>query len=170
MVKKLLLTVLFISILTITGTAKAQDKSATDSATPLIEVKYAGVNPSDSYRYTLKRLQENILLKIYSFFPQKKLSYSENLLDTRLAELKYIVDKKDIANIETTSQRYAATAGNLTEDAKNASDQMKMQIKKMLTDHLAFINNLKSSYNDTTAEWRFVENDVNSLKEYISKL
>lgn len=90
----------------------------------------------------------------------------------RLAELKHIVDKRDIANIQTSTQRYSATAGQLTEfvlQKKNLADK-KAEARELLLSHLPVVEELKSAYNDTTAEWRFVEHDVDYLKIYISQL
>ena len=76
-------------------------------------IKYETISPKYGYKYLFKRLREKITLAVLSRNPSRKADFYSQLLDRRLAELKQVVDEKDIANIETTSQRYSATMGEL---------------------------------------------------------
>lgn len=156
------------------GKVLAQVKNsekASDSAI-LSQVNQEEVNPSDGARFLVKRFKEKINLLILTPFPSRKIDFYTKLIDVRLAELKYIIDKKDPDKIETSSIRYATTVGWLTEmlDANKGSDFQKKAAKDLMVKHLEVVNKLKGAYNDTTAEWRFVENDANFLKTYISQL
>ena len=73
------------------------------------------VNPGDDYKYVIKRLKEKVVLFFFSASPNKKINFYKNLIDIRLAELKYVVERKDIANFQTVSQRYTATNGEATD-------------------------------------------------------
>lgn len=145
--------------------------SADTSPAPLTQITYQSVNPGDDYKYVLKRLKEKIALFFYSFSPDRKYQYSKNLLEVRLAELKHVVDNKDIANIQTASQRYSASAGKLTEFvlAKNLSDR-KVDLRNLFTSQVPVLETLRDSYEYNIGEYRFIQDDINSLASYISKL
>ena len=93
----------------------AQQEGGEGKTNDSVAVTYEAVNPGNDFAYIIKRLQEKIILAILSFSDSRKLQYYEKLLGARLSELKFVVDKKDIANIQTASQRYSATAGELTQ-------------------------------------------------------
>lgn len=156
-----------ILVASLTTLTYAQGESVGSDQT---NIRYESVNPSQGYQYLMKRLKEKMNL-MFNFSTEGKIIYYKELLRVRLAELKYVVDNKSITDIETTSQRYSATAGEITNlvisyDVNNH----KQEIKDLLVNHLTIIDILKGKYDDTTAEWRFVEDDSNYLKIYISKL
>ena len=129
-----------------------------------IVVNYERVNPNDAYKYKFKRLREKITLLVLSPSPNHKADYYEKLLNVRLAELKYVVDNKDAANIETSSGRYSATAGQLTEYIINKNlDEHKQKTADIMSSHLPVLEKLKESFDATTAVWRFIEYDVDYL-------
>lgn len=136
-----------------------------------LKIEIQSVNPGDDYKYVLKRLKEKIVLAILSFSSQRKANYYVGLLDIRLSELKYVVDKKDIANIQTTSQRYAAISGELTDFVlgKNLTDY-NGKLVNIMSSHIPFLENLRDSYPYVSSEYRFVQDDANSLKSYIQTL
>lgn len=138
----------------------------------LSTIEYQKINPGDDFKFVLKRLREKISLGVLSFFPSKKVDYYQDLIGVRLAELKYIVDRKDVANIQTTSQRYSATAGQLAGFVigKNLKDRKK-PTADLLVLHIPILEKLRDSYEESDkSEWRFIQDDINSLKSYISKL
>ena len=169
--KRLCLFLLFILAVLINPNIKnlsAQEVTNTDE---LIDVKYESINPDSDLQYTFKRLKEKLTLVLFAPFPNKKLGYYETLLGIRLAEYKYVVDKKDISNIQTVSQRYFTTAGELVDfSLKNSSVDRKKEIKETLQKQAAVVNKFKESFNDTTAEWRFVKHTSDYLDNYMSKL
>lgn len=137
-----------------------------------IPVSYEAVNPKDGFSYTLKRLKEKVTLGVLFIWPQKKSNYYEKILNTRLAELKYVSDSKDLNQIENSTKRYAAAAGNYTEyilSHDNLKDS-KNHAKDLLNSHLVEVDKYKNNFESTRAEWRFVEDDVNSLKILLTKL
>lgn len=166
--KRLLLTIiLFISIFLIPSIAIGQ----TDNV-PSPTIKYESVNMKDGFRYIIKRVEEKITLSYLSVNSQKKLDYYEKLLNVRLAELKFVVDNKDIGNIQVASQRYFTTAGQLTNFLilNNTLFANKEVVKQLFADHIKIIEILKKSYKDTTAEWRFLRDDANYLIDYSVQL
>lgn len=143
---------------------------ASSESAQVIDIKDEATNPEDSFKYILKRLKENILLTI-TFSSDKKAKYYQKLVDVRLAELKHIVDNKDVSNIQTTSQRYFTTAGKAVEfvNSKNLSDQ-KTKLKDIFQKHLIVLEQLKKSYSDDTSEWRYLQHNVEYINIYIQQL
>lgn len=136
-----------------------------------LKVEVQSVNPGDDYRYVLKRLKEKIALFVFGFSSERKADYYIDLVDVRLSELKYVVDRKDIANIQTTSQRYAAISGELTDFVltKNMTGY-NGKLVDVMSSHIPFLEKLRDSYPYDSSEYRFVQDDANSLKSHISKL
>ncbi len=129
------------------------------------------VNPGDDISYIIKRVREKISLVLLSFSPNRKADFYIQLTDVRINELGYIVDKKDIANIQTTSQRYSSAAGELTQYviSKNLTS-LKDKIIQKFESHIKTIEKLKKNYDSNSAEWRFLEYDSSYLKTYQQKL
>lgn len=135
------------------------------------ELKYEAVNPGNDPAYVFKRFREKVILFILSVSPEKKADFYEGLLTIRLSELKKIVDKKDIANIQTTSQRYSATLGEYTDFLiARKLEGRKEKVKSTFLTHVPVLEKLRDSYDYTLAEWRFIQYDLDYLKIYILKL
>lgn len=131
-------------------------------------LNYEKINMENGFRYLIKRAKEKVTIALLSYNPQKKLSYYEKLLDIRLAELKYIVDHKDIANIQVASQRYFSTAGQLTSYFLSKPNLLSQKgvVISLFSEHSIILEKLKASYENTTAEWRLVRDDINYLVDY----
>ncbi len=157
-------------IISLNNTVFADENSGSQSGN-LIEVKYESVNPSPSYGYSFKRLKEKITLIILSPFPSKKSDYYMDLMKVRLAEFKYVVDKKDISNLQTTSERYFTTAGELTDlILKNKLEAKKGNAVMLFEDHVKVAAELEKSYSDDTAQWRLIRYTSDNLQTYLSEL
>lgn len=139
-------------------------------STPSASINYESVNPKNGASYNIKRLKENINLFIFSFFPTREAGIYNDLTSKRLAKLKYVVDQKDGAYMEQTSIRYFTSAGQLTEYVLSKTPERKEETKQLLSGQPVSIEQLEKSYDDTTAEWRFLKQDADNLKIYISKL
>lgn len=121
------------------------------------------VKPDSPLPYALQRVQENLNLVVRVTNNQKR-DYYLYLLDKRLNELKYIVSKRDANYIETSSQRYAATAGRLS---KLVSDPK--QVKDKFDEHKQVLGKLRDVYeSQDKAEWRLIQDDINYLDIYLS--
>lgn len=137
----------------------------------LMAVAYDSVNPKDGFKFILKRLGEKVRLGILSLSPGRKADYYKKVLDSRLAEMKYIVDNKDLNFIEKSSWRYSTIAGQYTEFVlkKDLIDKKKEAVD-LLAEHLAVVERFQEAFDPTTAEWRLVKQDADYLKIYISQL
>lgn len=128
------------------------------------------VNPGDGISYTVKRIGEKFML-LTKLTSNSKVGYYKNLLDRRLSELLVVIDNKDTANIEKSSQRYETTAGQLTELIlkKNLTGQKESTIA-LFENHSKMIEGVKEKFAYDTGERRLVQNDINSLKIYSDQL
>lgn len=150
---------------------KAYAKEAANSSESSTYKLNSSINPSDDYKYAFKRLQERIILLILNVFPDKKADYYQELLNTRLAELKNVVDSKDIANIERSSQRYFSTAGELVQFITDKKlNNKKGSINEQFSSHLPVLEILQNVYPANSAGWLFLRHDINYLKIYQEQL
>lgn len=128
------------------------------------------IYPDSVFKYNLKRLEEKVFLFL-NFTPSNKAKYMQNLLEERMFELEYITETKNIAHIEKTSQRYEATAGQLTEFIKaNSLKSLVGSTKDKFEKHTERLKFFRDQFDYKTAEWRFVQNDINSLGIYSDEL
>lgn len=154
--------ILFSLCLVLPSTSYAQEN---------FEMKKVNIMPKDGLKFVLKRMGEKIMLTAYSIMPNKKCYLYQNLIESRLSELYAIAKEKDIANIETTSSRYSSTVGQATDYvlSKQLTD-CKNSMKDKLSKHVPALKQAQEGFDYVTAEWRFIENDINTLKIYSEKL
>ena len=155
--------------------ALAVSRKAAPSPSPTPEVKtidvpYEKVNPSGGGDYIIKRLKEKLGL-FFSFSTDSKVNFLRKQLATRLAELKYTIDKKEMSFFEKATQRYFTTAGDTTNllKGKNKNEEFK-PFSELLESHVPVLTKLRDMFQPTTAEWRFVEDDINYIRGYAKEL
>jgi len=128
------------------------------------------IYPDSVFKYNLKRLEEKVVLFI-NFSPSSKAKYMQNLLEEREFELEYITETKNIAHIEKTSQRYESSAGQLAEYIKiNRLKSLVGSTNDKFEKHAERLKFFRDQFDYRTAEWRFVQNDINSLNIYSKAL
>lgn len=152
--------------------ASAQSSSSSPSPTAVpMKVTYEKTNPNDGFSYITKRLGEKVKLILFSFSANGKESFYKELANRRLAELKYVIDNKDLNSFEIATIRYSTTVGEWTEHilAKKLDDKKKPAIE-VLSTHTPVVEQLMQGFDGTTAEWRFVKQDADYIRIYISKL
>lgn len=135
------------------------------------EYPYEKVNPNSGYKYSLKRLKEKLTLLVFSVSRDRKTQVYKKLANTRLAELKQIVENKEMAHFENATKRYYTSVGQYVDyiTAKK-QDRHKKEADALIKDHKEVLNVLKERFNDTTAEWRFLKHDLDYLELYSQKL
>lgn len=150
----------------------AQDGASGAPAVQPIEVEYQAVNPSDGFNYGLKRLKEKISLALLFYSKDKKADYYKKLVSSRLAELKFVVDKKDMANFENATTRYFTTVGQFADFlTKNGTADQKSQAVRNLSLHTPVLEDLRDTFGgQEKAEWRFMQDDINYVKMYTDQL
>lgn len=134
-------------------------------------VVYEKVNPQDGFSYFGKRFGEKVMMFFLSFSTDRKESYFRELSKRRLAELKFVIDNGDMYNFEKATTRYSSTVGMWVDFIINKSlTGKKEKAVTVLTEHIPVVEELMVKYDPATAQWRFVKQDVDYLKIYISKL
>ncbi len=141
-----------------------------NNVTAQINVKYESINPPDGISYVFKRVQEKMAL-FFAFSNENKVNNYKKLISVRLAELKYTVDNKKQAFFEKSTQRYFTTVGEFTSflTSKNLESEYE-PVKERLKSHIPVLLELRDKYDSGTAEWRFIEDDINYIKGYINDL
>jgi len=128
------------------------------------------VNPDSTLQYKLKRLGEKVNQFIVSSFKQQeKVPYLIKLTDRRLAELYYVIENSKGSYLETSSSRYVTYIGYLVEEvSKNKG--VAPQIKKAIEVHPNVLTKLRNKYPSGTAEWRFVQQALESAQVLLTKV
>ncbi len=129
-------------------------------------------NPDFPPLYNLKRLQEKLFSAI-STSPTAKADYQQYLLDQRLAELDHLVKSQQYTYLWSSSLRYAAVAGNLTDYiiANNLKDKIPV-VTEQFRNHQRALYALYVYYpkNINNDEWKYVLDDINYLNGNLEKL
>lgn len=135
-----------------------------------VDVKLESVNPPDGMPYFFKRVREKVSLFL-AFSDESKVKIYQGMVRVRLAELKYVVEKKEMGYFEQTTLRYFSTAGQLTSVLmkSNKKDQSTL-VKNEFSSQIPVLEKLRDNYDATTAEWRFIQDDINYLKGYMNDL
>lgn len=146
------------------------------SITPILaqttsEIRQESTNPNSGFGFIAKRLGEKFRLFLFSPFPKQKEQAYERLSQVRLAELKYTIEGRDMANFEKATIRYSTSVGNWVEYInKKKLNGEKSQAVQTLNSQIPVVKELMDKFNPTTAEWRFVKEDLDYLQLYISQL
>lgn len=154
------------------GVSAERIASSSPSSTQVltIDVPYESVNQTGGISYLLKRIGEKISM-FFAFSNERKIQNYKKLVNVRLSELKFVIENKEMAYFEKSTQRYFTTAGQLTELLISASIGSEFTpVKEELLSHIPVLTKLRDTYDPGTAEWRFVEDDINYIKGYINNL
>lgn len=150
----------------------AQKQEGGPAEVSRIQVDYEKVNPSDGFNYGLKRFKEKLLLILPFRSAKSKAELYEQFTKNRLAELKYVVDQKDMANFENATTRYFTTVGQFADFlTKNGTADQKSQAVRNLSSHIPVLEDLRDTFEgQEKAEWRFMQDDINYVKMYTEQL
>lgn len=134
-------------------------------------INYEKINPSNYSAYQFKRLKEEVLLRFYSRSKPKKAEYLCNLIDKRLAELKYTVFKDDMAVFEDSNNRYFTSIGKCADYLnENNFSKEKLFVVEKIKLHKPILEEMKNKYEQTTAQWRFIRDNINYIDLYTDQL
>lgn len=119
------------------------------------------VNPGSFY-YPVKRLWEKGQEKL-QFSRQAKINLYESLLRTRLAELNYVVEKKLLSEVQSSSERFAYYAGILTGELVKENIDKEKAVKEF-EQYGKFLEKLRDKYEANSSFWMLVQHDINTLR------
>lgn len=118
------------------------------------------INPGSFY-YPLKRVLEKGWERL-QFGETQKIEFYTLQLKVRLAELNYVVEKKLLSEVQTSSERFAFQAGILTEElVKENKDKEKMV--KEFEQFSKFLEKLRDKYPANSSFWMLIQHDINTL-------
>lgn len=116
-----------------------------------------------SFYYSFKRLFEKGQEKLL-FSPESKKSFYESILKMRLSELNYVTSKRDLSEIQTSSERFAYQAGILTNEiVKQNKTNDKENLIKEFGSFGKFLADLRDKYPANSSFWMLVQHDINTL-------
>ncbi|MBI3103887.1 hypothetical protein HYZ05_03020 [Candidatus Daviesbacteria bacterium] len=148
---------LFVVILFMLGGLVLADSTA-DLSLPNTKI-----NPGSFY-YPVKRLWEKAQAKL-QFSKQAKINFYQAQLKARLAELNYVIEKKLLSEVQTSSERFAYQAGILTEELiKQNNSTDKENLIKEFEQFSPFLDKLRDVYPANSSFWMLIQHDINSLK------
>lgn len=121
------------------------------------------INPGSFY-YPFKRILEKGWERL-QFSEAQKIAFYKSQLKVRLAELNYVVEKKLLSEVQTSSERFAYTAGILAEELirqNKAAD--KESVIREFEQFTPFLDKLRDVYPANSSFWMLIQHDINSLK------
>lgn len=131
-----------------------------DQSFETLKIKNEQINPGSFY-YPFKRLWEKFRERMI-FDSNSKINFNESLLKTRLAELNYVVERKFLSEIQTTSERFAYQAGILTDEVVKANRD-KEKIVKEFDKFSKTLERLRDKYPANSSFWMLIQHDINTL-------
>jgi hypothetical protein len=128
------------------------------------------VNPNSGLSYKVKRFKEKFTLFV-TIDKSAKADIYKSILSKRLAELDYIIGEKAFFYLESSSLRYSTAAGEMSEHiVRHNLKSKREEVKGLFEDHIPQLRNIRDNFDPLSAEWRFIEDDINSLQVYASQI
>lgn len=125
-------------------------------------LKNESINPGSFY-YPFKRLIEKGRERLI-FSQDQKRSFYNDILKVRLSELSFVISNKMLSEVQGSSERFAYTAGILTEEviAQKKTDE-KQNLIKQFGQYSKFLDTLRDKYPANSSFWMLVQHDINTL-------
>lgn len=119
--------------------------------------------PPGYFLYNFERIIEKIQVNFY-FSPDSKVDFYKDLLQKRLAELKYIVDRGYLDEVEKSSQRVSYQVGILSDYIKNENlNNKKDSIHKLFQENKVILEMLRDKYQANSSFWMLIQHVINSI-------
>lgn len=124
----------------------------------------------ESFYYPFKRIYEKALLTL-NFSSNSKIEYNRNVYKERLAELNYVANSRLLGVFETSSNRFSAQAGTLTDNVLSLKmDSHKKDIIKLFNESKATLEKMRDLYPANSSYWMLIQHSINSLELNSEKL
>lgn len=133
-----------------------------------LNLKNETINPGSFY-YPFKRVWEKITTVVF-FWPQAKLSYSEDLLEVRLSELQKIVTDNQLNDFQQASERFSYQAGVLVDQLINSTDEKKKEVKEEFNNYIRLLTELRDMNQANSSYWLLIQQNIDSLNILSNKL
>ncbi|TSC88549.1 MAG: Uncharacterized protein G01um10147_45 [Microgenomates group bacterium Gr01-1014_7] len=124
----------------------------------------------ESFYYPLKRITEKIKVNLY-IDSNSKAGYYKDLVQTRMAELKYIVDKDYLDQVEKSTQRVSYQVGVLTDYvAGKKLNNNRQSLADLYKEDKIILEKLRDKYPANSSFWMLVQHVINSIDINLQKL
>lgn len=138
-------------------------------AAPLIVLPDTKI-PPESFYYPIKRLVEKIQTPFH-ITSSSKADYYKDLVQARMGELKHVVDKGYLDQVEKASQRVSFEVGTLTDYIKsNNLSEKKSRMFDLYKNDRAILENLRDKYPANSSFWMLIQHIINSIDLNLQKL
>lgn len=132
-------------------------------------IKEPLIKPNAGFYYLFKRGYEKILEK-FQFSDDSKLNYHQNLTLTRLSELKYVAETKDIGELQKSTERFSYEAGKLAQLSEKLNSKDKASIQNRFKEYKPVLEKLRDLYIYNSSFWRLIQYDIDTLDILSKKL
>lgn len=133
-----------------------------NAADETLVIKGEGINPGSFY-YSFKRIWEKGMDRL-QFSTDSRVNFYQSQLKIRLSELNYVIENKLLGEVEQSSQRFAYSAGTLTNNlVKQNKSSEKEKVIKDFEKYSKFLEQLRDKYEANTSFWMLIQHDINSL-------
>lgn len=124
----------------------------------------------DSFYYPFKRFSEKIIVNFY-IDADSKTEYYKDLAQKRMAELKYVVDKDYLDQVEKSTQRVTYQVGVLTDHvAGKKLNNKKENLANLYKEDKIILEKLRDKYPANSSFWMLVQHVINSIDINLQKL
>ena len=141
-----------------TSSKKSDNQNNFDSKGEALDLSGQGLTKAPSYIFNITSL--------------KSLNLSSNQLEGALqAEIRHLSHLQILDLSDNKFTGVPAEVGQLKNLLVSSNIKSEfMPIKEELSSHISVLIKLRDSYDPSTAEWRFVEDDINYVKGYLDEL
>lgn len=161
-----------VAILTLFSLIGLNQIYAQNTSIPTLKLK-SSYEHQDTYPgmpyYSVKRLFEKISGKLL-FMKDSRINFEQKLLKKRFSELKYIIETKNLDEIQRTSERFAYQAGILTNLNLKEPKEKKERIITLFKNYKDDLTLLKFNFEMDSSYWILMLHDVNSLDSLTARL
>ncbi len=161
-IKRLSIFLVFLSFLLIHAEVFAYAK---------IDLPNTVINPDKFLIYSLKRSFEKALL-VTKFNKNSKADYYYDLTQTRMSELKYVIENSLLGEIERSTQRVSYQVGILSDFIQNDEEleTRKKSTAEALGNYRSLLVELRDKYSYGSSYWMLIQHVINSIDLNLEKL
>lgn len=134
----------------------------------VLELKPEMINPGHSL-YTFKRAIEKVQEKLL-FNQEKKINFEARLLEKRVSELNFLVNKKKLTPIERASQRLSAQSGVYVQELERAKSNNIEGVLTKFNDYRNLLGILRDNFPANSAYWLLIQQNIDTLNVLAEKI
>ncbi len=132
-------------------------------------IKEPFIKPNAGFYYQFKRGYEKIFEK-FQFSSASKLNYYQNLLLTRLSELKYVAETKDLDDLQRSTERFSYEAGKIVQLSEKLNSTDNARIQNQFKEYKPILEKLRDLYSYNSSYWKLIQYDIDTLDILSKKL